>query len=71
MCRNIVCTPLSAGGRGVELPNFQKGVLDRTSAFRGGCWERGDMTFFRQVGGSIFTHTHTKKKPEIFNEKKV
>ena len=36
---------LLAGGEeaGLNLhPNFQKGGgLDRTSSFRGGCWERG------------------------------
>ena len=35
---------LSAGARGWGLslqPNFQKGGLDKTSTFKGGCWERG------------------------------
>ena len=28
------------GGMSLQ-PNFQKGGFDRTSTFRGGCWERG------------------------------
>ena len=70
---HIVCTPLSAGGRGLNLqPNFQKGEgggrLDRTSTFRGGCWERGG-DFFSEGGGCNF-HIKNKSKSEIFNEKK-
>ena len=52
-----MCTPpLSAGGGGLSLqPNFQKvgGGLDRTSTFRGGCWERGGLLF---SGGLQLSH---------------
>ena len=56
------------GGRGLNLqPNFQKsGGLDRTSTFRGGCWERGGD--FDQGVVAIFTQK--KLKSEIFNYKK-
>ena len=51
----IVCTstPLSAGG--VEPPTkfSKRGGLDRTSTFRGGCWE--GETFFRGGGVAIVT----------------
>ena len=46
-------------------PNFQKGGLDRTSTFRGGCWERGGDFF--QGGVQL---SHNKLKSEIFNDKK-
>ena len=59
----IVCNlPFLLGGRGIEPPNkFSKrgGGLDRTSTFRGVCWERGGYFFFRGI--PIF---------EIFNDKK-
>ena len=52
----IVCMPppFLQGGRAVEsLTRFSKrGGLDRTSPFRGGCWERGG-DFFQ--GGAIVT----------------
>ena len=43
--------PLSAGEMGgVEPPTkILKGGLDRTSTFRGGCWESGG-DFFQGVG---------------------
>ena len=45
----IVCTPhfcSEGGGWGLGVqPNFEKGGLDRTSTFRGGCWERGAWFF--------------------------
>ena len=40
------------------------GGLDRTSTFRGGCWERGG-DFFQGGGGGC-----NKLKSEIFNDKK-
>ena len=62
---SIVCTPLFAGGGGgggLNLqPNFEKGGLDRTPTFRGGCWERG-ADFFR--GALQFSH---KKSIKISN----
>ena len=49
-------------------PNFQKGGHDKTSTFRGGCWERwGD--FFQGAGWNF--HITNKVKSEIFNDKKV
>ena len=49
----IVCNlPFLLGGRGIEPPNkFSKrgGGLDRTSTFRGVCWERGGYFFFRGI----------------------
>ena len=62
--------PLSAegGGGGLSLqPNFQKGVLDKTSTFRGGLLGKTGVTFFR--GGCNF-HRKNKLKSEIFNNKK-
>ena len=50
-CAETVCTPLSAE------------VLDRTSAFRGGCWERGG-DFFQAGRGFNF---HTKQKNKNWN----
>ena len=43
--------PLSAGWGGGLASNqiFKKGGLDKTSTFRGGCWERGD-DFFQGAG---------------------
>ena len=53
----IVCMPppFLQGGRAVEsLTRFSKrGGLDRTSPFRGGCWERGGD--FNQAEAAIFT----------------
>ena len=66
----IVCTspPLSAAG--VEPPTkFLKtgrGGLDRTSVFRGGCWERGGDFF--QVGLQFLTKN--KLQSGMFNDKK-
>ena len=60
--------PLSAGGRGVELPNFQKGVLDRTSAFRGDCSEIGGEFF--QAGRGFNFHTKKKTKNKYLMTKK-
>ena len=46
---------------------FKKGGLDKTSTFRGGCWERGG-DFFR---GERLQFSHKNKlKSEIFNDKK-
>ena len=42
------------------------GGLDRTSTFRGGCWERGGDFFW---GGRNF-HIKNTLKSEIFNDKK-
>ena len=61
-------------GGGVNLqPNFQKrgrtGGLDRTSTFRGGCWERVGWLFSGRVGGCNF-HIKSKLKSEIFNDNK-
>ena len=62
-----MCTPLSAGGRGVEPPIkfLKRAGLDRTSTFRGGCWERGGDFF--QRGCNLYISN--KLKSEIFNEK--
>ena len=39
-------SPFCRGGGGVEPPTkFSKRGLDRTSTFRGGCWERGECFF--------------------------
>ena len=69
---HIVCTPPLCWGERVEPPTkFSKrggGRLDRTSTFRGGCWERGG-DFFQRGGGCNF-HIKNKSKSEIFNEKK-
>ena len=67
--RCIVCTPLFLRrGGGLSLqPNFQKGVLDKTSTFRGGLLGKTGVTFFR--GGCNF-HRKNKLKSEIFNNKK-
>ena len=56
--RCIVCTPLflqgGRGGGGLSLqPNFQKGVLGKTSTFRGGLLGKMGVTFFRGV--AIYT----------------
>ena len=60
--------PLSAGGGGLASNQiFKKGGLDRTSTFRGGCWERGG-DFFQE--GLQFSDKN-KVKSEIFNDKKV
>ena len=56
------------GGEGlVELSTkfSKRGGLGRTLTFRGGCWERGRVTFFRRF--AIFTK---KIKSEIFNDGK-
>ena len=60
--------PPFGGEGGLSLqPNVQKGGgLDRTSSFRGGCWERG-ADFFQ--GGLQFLHKN-KLKSGIFNDKK-
>ena len=59
--------PISAGGLNL-LPNFQKGGgLDRTSVFRGDCWERGG-DFFQ--GGFNFS-TKNRLTSGMFHEKKV
>ena len=56
---NVRFPPLSwgvgGGGGGVKPPNFQKGGrgLDKTSTFRGDCWERGGDFF--QGGLQFFT----------------
>ena len=67
---SIVCTPpLFAGGGGGGLnlqPNFEKGGLDRTPTFRGGCWEGGaDFS-----GGRCNFHIKNQLKSQIFNDKK-
>ena len=63
MCTPPPSPPLSAGegegGEGLNLPDFQKGGLDRTLIFKGGWWEMG-LTFFLGGGGggggvAIFT----------------
>ena len=47
----IVCTPpLSAGGLSLQ-PNFQKGVLERTSIFRGGLLGKWGGDVFQGGGG--------------------
>ena len=63
----IVCIPSFLQGGGVELhTKLKKGGLDRTSTFRGGCWERGG-DFFQGGGVQL---SHNKLKSEIFNDKK-
>ena len=47
---------------------FKKGGIDRTSTFRGGCWESGGWLFSGGKGGCNF-HTKNKLKSEIFNGK--
>ena len=71
----IVCTPLSplsAGGEGgasLKLqPNFQKGGLDRTSAFKGRLLGKRGVTFF--WGRVCNFHIKNRLKSEIFNDKK-
>ena len=60
-------SPLSAGGGGVEPPNFQKGAgLTGPQLLEGVCWERGGLLF---SGGLQFSHKN-KLKSEIFNDKK-
>ena len=56
------------GVQGFELPTkfSKRGGLGRTSAFREGCWERGDDFFHED--DAIFAHK--KLKSEIFNNKK-
>ena len=61
----ILCTHpflLEGGGRGVEPPiKSSKGQrLEKTSTFRGGCWERGNCNF----------HIKDTLKSEIFDNKK-
>ena len=47
---HMMCTPLSAGGWGLNLlPNFQKRGLDRSSTLRGRLLEKRRVTFFRGV----------------------
>ena len=60
--------PLFGGGGWVEPPTkcSKGGGLDRTSSFRGGCWER-EANFFQ--GGLQFLHKN-KLKSGIFNDKK-
>ena len=43
---------------------------DGTSAFRGGCWERGGDFFRGGGGGDCNFHVKNKSKSEIFNDKK-
>ena len=54
----------------VEPPTkfSKRGGLDRTSVFRGGCWERGS-DFFQGGGGCNFL-TKNKLKSGIFNDNK-
>ena len=47
---------------------FKKGGIDRTSTFRGGCWESGGWLFSGGKGGCNF-HIKNKLKSEIFNGK--
>ena len=60
---SIVCTPPSpqplcwGGGSWTSNQIFIKGVLDRTSTFRGGCWERGRGDFFQEGCWLQFSHT--------------
>ena len=62
--------PLSVGGGGVKHPTkFKKGGLDKTSTFKGGCWER-EGGFFQVEGGGEVQLSHHKLKSEIFNDKK-
>ena len=72
----IVCTPKPKLGL---QPNFIKmgggggggGGLDKTSTFRGGCWERGgDFFSVGGGGGGGVQLSHNKLKCEIFNDKK-
>ena len=64
-----LCRKGERGGQweGEPQPNLKKEELDRTSTFRGGCWERG-VDFF-QVGRRVQL-LHNKLKSEIFNDKK-
>ena len=55
------------GGGLSPQPNFQKGGLEKTSTFRGCCWERGGDFFPGE--GLQFSHKN-KLKSEIFNDKK-
>ena len=45
------------GGSWTSNQLFIKGVLDRTSTFRGGCWERGRGDFFQEGCWLQFSHT--------------
>ena len=63
--------PLSVGGGGVKHPTkFKKGGLDKTSTFKGGCWEREGDFFQVEGGGGEVQLSHHKLKSEIFNDKK-
>ena len=61
--------PLSAG-RGAWASNqiFKKGVLHRTSTFRGGCWERGGWP---SSGGSCNFHIKVNENLRYLMTKKV
>ena len=62
--RVIVCTfpppPLLSAGKLSLQPNFQKGVFDRTSTFRGGFLGKSGMTFSRGGGGGGLQFLHKK-----------
>ena len=53
--------PGEGGGRGWNLqPKFQKGGLDRISAFRGGCWKRRGNFSQKGGGGGGMQFSHKK-----------
>ena len=70
--------PLFAMLGGVEHPTkfSKKGVLDRTSIFRGGCLERGGWSFLGagcnfHIKNKNFSHAKNKLKSENLMIKKV
>ena len=64
--------PLSAGGRGVELPTqFSKKVDLTGPQFLERVAEKERVTFFRGVGGRCNFYIKNKLRSEIFNDKKV
>ena len=64
-----MCTPPFQQGGWASNQIFKKGVLDKTSTFRGGVAGKEVGEVF-QVEGCNF-HIKNKLKSEIFNDKKV
>ena len=60
--------PFCRGGWASNQIFKKRGGVDRTSTFRGGCWERWGWRFSGR-GGVQFSHK-IKLKSEIFNDKK-
>ena len=74
-CRwpTIIC---NAGRGWTSYQIFKKGVLDRTSIFRGGCLERGGWSFLGagcnfHIKNKNFSHAKNKLKSENLMIKKV